>query len=57
MSQRYCKEHDRLLEFVGLISNKQGCFLCVSFGELRGEEVEKIKVEENIAVNIPRQVN
>ena len=57
MSQRYCKEHNRLLEFVGLISNKQGCFLCVSFGELRGEEVEKIKVEENIAVNIPRQVN
>ena len=57
MSKRYCEEHDRLLEFVGLRTSKQGCFLCVSFGELRGEEVEKITVEENIAVNIPRQVN
>ena len=34
-----------MLEFVGLSSGIQGCFLCVSFGELRGESVGKIFLE------------
>ena len=57
MSQRYCEEHDRLLEFVGLSTYQQGCFLCVSVGELRGEEVEKMKGEEKVVAIIPRQVS
>ena len=44
MPQTKCEEHGRLLEYASQDSDKQGCFLCVSFGDLRGERVEKMQI-------------